>query len=113
MKTYEEKKKALSELMDSYTKQDLCIAFSGGVDSSVLLQLARTCVRESNRNSRIHAVTFHTILHPSCDLEIAKQVAEEAEAIHKVLFVNELEQEEYGSIPKTDVISAKRRFSES
>ena len=39
MKTYEEKKKALSELMDSYTKQDLCIAFSGGVDSSVFCSL--------------------------------------------------------------------------
>ena len=108
MKTYEEKKKALSELMDSYTKQDLCIAFSGGVDSSVLLQLARTCVRESNRNSRIHAVTFHTILHPSCDLEIAKQVAEEAEAIHKVLFVNELEQEEIRFNPKNRCYLCKK-----
>lgn len=108
MKTYEEKKKALYELMDSYTKQDICIAFSGGVDSSVLLQLARNCVRKNNGNSRIHAVTFHTILHPTCDLEIARQVAEEAEAVHKVLFINELEQEEIRFNPKNRCYLCKK-----
>ena len=38
--TYEEKKEQFYEKMKEYTRQDLCIAFSGGVDSSLLLMAA-------------------------------------------------------------------------
>ena len=100
MRTYEEKKKALYDFMNTCIEEDICIAFSGGVDSSVLLQLARNCAEEKKRQSSIYAVTFHTMLHPSCDLEIAQKVAKEAGAIHKVLFVNELEQAEIRFNPK-------------
>lgn len=100
MRTYEEKKKALYDFMNTCIEEDICIAFSGGVDSSVLLQLARNCAEKKKRQSSIYAVTFHTLLHPSCDLEIAQKVAKEAGAIHKVLFVNELEQAEIRFNPK-------------
>ena len=46
MRTYEEKKKALYDFMNTCIEEDICIAFSGGVDSSVLLQLARNCAEK-------------------------------------------------------------------
>ncbi len=53
MKTYEEKKQDLYEKMKEYTKQDICIAFSGGVDSSLLLMVAKECMQheKSRKNS--------------------------------------------------------------
>ncbi len=108
MKSYEEKKRDLYEKMKEYTKQDICIAFSGGVDSSLLLMLAKDCMRQHKEAKRIHAVTFHTVLHPPCDLEIAQKVAKEAGAIHKVVYVNELEQEEIRFNPKNRCYLCKK-----
>lgn len=108
MKTYEEKKQELYQKMKQYVKQDICIAFSGGVDSSLLLMLAKDCMKLCNKKGNIHAVTFHTVLHPSCDLEIAKKVAKEAGAIHAVVKVNELEQEEIRFNPKNRCYLCKK-----
>ena len=91
MRTYEEKKKALYDFMNTCIEEDICIAFSGGVDSSVLLQLARNCAEKKKRQSSIYAVTFHTMLHPSCDLEIAQKVAKEAGAEHMIVRIDELQ----------------------
>lgn len=88
---FEEKKEKLYENMRRYTSQDLCIAFSGGVDSSLLLMAAKKCMEG---DKKIYAVTFDTMLHPSCDLETARKVADEAGVIHEVIYLNELEQEE-------------------
>ena len=108
MKTYEEKKRDLYKKMKEYTKKDICIAFSGGVDSSLLLMLARECLQQHKKAGKIHAVTFHTVLHPSCDLEIAQKVAKEAGAVHKVVFVNELEQEEIRFNPENRCYLCKK-----
>ena len=40
----------------------------------LLLKLAVDCAAEG---TKIYAVTFDTVLHPSCDLDIAKKVAKE------------------------------------
>ena len=37
----EEKKQRLKELLDEYTKGNACLAFSGGIDSSLILKLAQ------------------------------------------------------------------------
>lgn len=108
MKSYEEKKLDLYEKMNEYTKQDICIAFSGGVDSSLLLMLAKVCMKKQKEAGKIHAVTFHTVLHPPCDLEIAQKVAKEAGAVHKVVYVNELEQEEIRFNPKNRCYLCKK-----
>lgn len=89
--TYEEKKEKFYEKMKEYASQDLCIAFSGGVDSSLLLVAAKRCMEEEHK---IYAVTFDTMLHPSCDLDTARRVAGEAGVLHEVLCLNELEQDE-------------------
>ena len=94
-----QKEEQLYEIMKEYAKKDLCIAFSGGADSSLLLKLAVKCAAPG---VRVHAVTFETVLHPSCDLDIAKQVAKETGAIHKIIFLDEFEDE------RTAVICAKK-----
>ena len=108
MTTFEEKKKKLYENMRHYLKEDVCLAFSGGVDSSLLLILAKNCVKEQQKKSNIYAVTFDTMLHPSCDLKTAEKVAKEAEVFHKVLFVNELEQEEIRFNPENRCYLCKK-----
>ena len=105
---YEEKKRKLYENMKHYLQEDICLAFSGGVDSSLLLILAKSCVKEQQKKSNIYAVTFDTMLHPSCDLNTAKKVAKEAEVFHQVLFVNELEQEEIRFNPENRCYLCKK-----
>ncbi|SHJ95696.1 ATP-dependent sacrificial sulfur transferase LarE [Hespellia stercorisuis] len=89
MNTYEEKCKELKEMIDGYTKKNLMIAFSGGVDSSLLLSLA--CESAKQYGTTVYAATLHTMLHPMNDLEEARRTAREAGAEHLVLKVNELQ----------------------
>ena len=83
------KEKALLTQLDEIAKQDLCLAFSGGVDSSLLLKLVMDA--SAKYGTKVYAVTFQTRLHPPCDLETATRVAKEVGAVHEVLFVDELE----------------------
>ena len=66
----------------------ICIAFSGGVDSSLLLKLATIY------HKNVCAATFETVLHPSIDLVIAKKMTEEMQVEHHVLHINELDDKE-------------------
>ena len=87
----------LEAYMEQLAKQDLCVAFSGGVDSSLLLKLA--CSQAEKTGRRVYAVTFDTCLHPACDLENAARVAREIGAQHEILRVNELELDEIRNNP--------------
>ena len=87
----------------------MCIAFSGGADSSLLLKLAVKCAAPG---VRVHAVTFETVLHPSCDLDIAKQVAKETGAIHKIIFLDEFEDERIKKNPKNRCYLCKHELFE-
>ncbi len=78
----------LEERMREYAESDIAIAFSGGVDSSLLLAVA--CREAKKTGKKVYAVTFHTRLHAACDLEIARKVAEETGASHVVLEIDEL-----------------------
>ena len=49
------KEERLYEIMKGYAKKDICIAFSGGADSSLLLKLAVKCAAPG---VRVHAVRF-------------------------------------------------------
>ncbi|ONI44301.1 TIGR00268 family protein [Candidatus Epulonipiscioides gigas] len=64
------------------------IAFSGGVDSSLLLKVAS--IEGKKIGADVYAVTFETKLHPQADLEIAKQIAKNTEVIHDIIFIDEL-----------------------
>lgn len=87
----EQKLRQLTDVIDAYANEDICIAFSGGVDSSLLLNIISNQVKAHGK--QVYAVTFHTKLHPVCDLEIARAVVKELGGIHVVLEVDELEQE--------------------
>ncbi|WP_366925913.1 ATP-dependent sacrificial sulfur transferase LarE [uncultured Clostridium sp.] len=81
----------LKQMMDEYAKAPVCLAFSGGVDSSLLLKLA--CESGRKYGNPVYAVTFNTMLHPACDLDTAKRVADEMGAEHIVIQVDELQME--------------------
>lgn len=86
---YEEKCKKLHEIIDQYTKRDVVIAFSGGVDSSILLKISMD--HAVKNGTKVHAITANTELHPMNDLGIAQKVAREMGVHHAVLEINELE----------------------
>ena len=68
-----EKYRMLREKMDSYVSGGIAVAFSGGVDSALLLKLACMAAGENT----VYAVTVRTRLHPSGDLDLAKRMAAE------------------------------------
>lgn len=87
----------LETYMNRFSQENICLAFSGGVDSSLLLKAALDAVKCSGRS--VYAVTFNTRLHPPCDLKAARQLAGELGGIHVVLEIDELEQKEIAGNP--------------
>lgn len=81
--------KAINEKIKNLVNDGLCVAFSGGVDSSLILKIA--CIEGEKLKKEVHAVTFVTKLHPQADLEIAKTIAKEVGARHHVIKIDELD----------------------
>lgn len=77
------------QLLKSYINQDLIIAFSGGVDSTLLAKAAFEMSKE--KNYAVHAVTFQTTLHPATDVEITRKLARDLGVTHHVIQVDELQ----------------------
>lgn len=67
-------------------KNGLCIAFSGGVDSALILKIA------CDLKLRVCAVTFHTLLHPAADLQLVRRLAMEMGARLRVVELDEFSQ---------------------
>lgn len=88
MDKYKERCSRLKDILKEVTKENVMLAFSGGVDSSLLLKLLCQAAKETGR--QVVAVTMATELHPAQDAEIARKVAEESGAVHKVICVDEL-----------------------
>ncbi|MDD7389829.1 MAG: ATP-dependent sacrificial sulfur transferase LarE [Lachnospiraceae bacterium] len=68
---------------------DCCVAFSAGVDSTLVLKLA--CEEAVKLGREVYAVTFHTMLHPKADMELAMELAEAYGAKACTLQVDEYE----------------------
>ncbi|MDF2541327.1 MAG: hypothetical protein K0S47_1045 [Herbinix sp.] len=77
----------INRVMEEHVTEGICIAFSGGVDSSLLLKIA--CEAGKKYNKPVLAVTFETKLHPHGDLEEAKEMALSFGAVHKTIEVDE------------------------
>ena len=104
----EPKTEQLEAIMDELTDQDMALSFSGGVDSSLLLKMAAD--RAAKKGTKVWAVTFNSLLHPSCDLENARKVAGELGGIHVILEIDELEMEEIRSNPVNRCYLCKRNL---
>ena len=87
---YLEKKEALLSYIDELAKANVALAFSGGVDSSLLLKLC--CDAAQQTGSTVYAVTVHTELHPMNELDITQRVAKETGAEHIIISLNEMEE---------------------
>lgn len=82
------KKERLKAKIEELAKEDMCVAFSGGVDSSLLLKMA--CESSSHTGKKVYAVTMDTVLHPQADIEASRAVAKETGAEHVLIHINEL-----------------------
>lgn len=86
--TYEEKKQKLQEQMLVYAQGDMLVAFSGGVDSSLILKLAVQATAKSGH--KVYGIMMHTMLHPMGEVEDARVTAEQIGAEFRVLEIDEL-----------------------
>ena len=90
MVSYLEKKENLLRKMSLYAAQDVMVAFSGGVDSSLLLKLA--CEAAKDKGKKVYGATVQTRLHPSGETLEAKNICQELGASHVLLSVDELKE---------------------
>lgn len=87
-------------------RRDACLAFSGGVDSALLLAAASLAARENG--THLLAVTFDTELHPRADVQIAAELASKAGVEHEILTVRELDNPEILDNPPERCYICKR-----
>lgn len=111
MSTYEKRSNSLKEMMTSLAQEDICVAFSGGVDSSLILKMACDAARDTGK--KVYAIMFHTMLHPSSEVEGAEKVAREMGADFKVLHMDELSHAGIGTNPPNRCYLCKKYLFES
>ena len=88
MNSYADKKETLRSNMQRYASEDLVVAFSGGVDSSLLLKLACDAAKEHAK--KVYGIFIWTMLQPVKEVEEAQKVAQELGAVFRILKINEL-----------------------
>ena len=101
-----EKRRELEKLFLRYAQGDVCVAFSGGVDSSLVLIMA--CEAAKKTKKKVYALTLETVLHPKADLKIAENVLKHTDAIHVVLTMDELAVPEIRNNPENRCYLCKK-----
>ena len=81
---------ALEAYLSQLLSEDVAIAFSGGVDSSLLLRMCREAAAQ--HGTRVLAYTVHSDMHPVADIDHARRQALSEGVEHTVVRVNELEE---------------------
>lgn len=108
--TYNDKKLRLEKWLEEATKKDCMIAFSGGVDSTVLLYMASKGARRNQ--SRLYAVTLQSDLMAVSEIEQAVQCAHDLMAEHFVLQIENILQKIENNPPQRCYICKYAMFSE-
>ena len=83
------KEEGLFGYIKKLADEKVIVAFSGGVDSSLVLKIAREVTDKSN----VMAVTFNTLLHPKNDIEIVKNLAQDFDVTLQIVEINEITNE--------------------
>lgn len=83
------------------------VAFSGGVDSSVVLAVAARALGPSS----VYAVTAKSPLYPRSELEWAERVASQLGVNHVVVATNELEDENFARNPPNRCYFCKKELA--
>lgn len=92
--------KQLIETLESHVNEGICMAFSGGVDSTLLLFAACQAVSRINPEKPVLAVTFETKLHPHGDTDEARNLALSFGARHEIIQIDEFSDERIAANPK-------------
>lgn len=106
MQSYEEKKEALKRQIKQYVSEDVIVAFSGGVDSSLLLKMAGEAAEGTGRN--VYGIMFQTKMHPSGEASDAEKIADECGVKFRILKTNELYGAEIAKNPVDRCYRCKR-----
>lgn len=88
MNDYINKKIYLEQMMGQYAQKDIVVAFSGGVDSCLLLKLSCKAAEETGR--KVYGITVQTKLHPAGELKEAENMCREIGAKHVAIHIDEL-----------------------
>ena len=81
--------KTLIDYFIPHVNEGICMAFSGGVDSSVLLAAACRAAGAAGSDKPVLAVTFATRLHPQGDTAEAEALARSLGALHRIIEIDE------------------------
>lgn len=108
MSEYCRKKNLLLSQMQEYAKEDVMVAFSGGVDSSLLLKTAVLAAAVTGK--KVYAVTMQTRLHPMREIEEAKSICAETRAEHLVIPADELQEAGIMDNPKERCYLCKKHL---
>lgn len=87
---YSEKITKLKNEISACVLEDVVVAFSGGVDSSLLLKMV--CEEAKKCGSKVYGILLHTMLHLSRDVEESRKIAEEVGGEFLTIELDELEQ---------------------
>ncbi len=88
--------KKLQQLKEIVTKmENVLIAYSGGVDSTLLLKVARDTLKE-----KVLAVTADSLTYPSSELKAAKEMTERLGVRHIIIKTKELSNPNFSHNPR-------------
>ena len=90
MNNYTEKCQKLTKIIENCTKNDVVIAFSGGVDSALLLKML--CNSAKTNGFKVYAVTINMILNTVKEISFTKSLAQDFGAIYKIIEINDLDE---------------------
>ncbi|MCF0134666.1 MAG: ATP-dependent sacrificial sulfur transferase LarE [Blautia sp.] len=80
---YDEKKRGLLEWAKAAAEENMILAYSGGVDSSLLLKILTEAAKHNEK--KVYAVLFQTELHPVREALEAEALAKECGALYEVI----------------------------
>lgn len=108
MKSYQKLKKYISK----YIKDGVVVAFSAGVDSTLVLKATKE-VADEMCQEKVFAITFSSILNPIEDKKLAKKLSKDIGVEHISLEIDEFENPEILNNPINRCYICKKYLFES